>query len=97
MNIVVIDGGTLNPGDLNWDELRALGKCDVYDVTAPEQVLDRCKDAENIITNKVVLDKQIINSLPELKYIGVTATGYNVVDTSAARERNIPVANVPIY
>lgn len=97
MNIVVIDGGTLNPGDLDWDELRTLGKCDVYDVTPPEQVLERCKDAEIIITNKVVLDRQVINSLPELKYIGVTATGYNVVDVAAAKEKDIPVANVPIY
>ncbi|RKY07953.1 MAG: D-2-hydroxyacid dehydrogenase [Planctomycetota bacterium] len=97
MNIIVTDGGTLNPGDLSWDELKTLGQCDVYDATAPEQVLDRCKDAEVIITNKVVLDRQVIASLPKLKYIGVTATGYNVVDVAAAREKNIPVANVPIY
>jgi len=97
MNIIVTDGGTLNPGDLSWDELKTLGQCDVYDITAPEQVLDRCKDAEVIITNKVVLDRQVIASLPKLKYIGATSTGYNVIDTVAAREKNIPVANVPIY
>ena len=97
MKIVIVDGGTLNPGDLSWGELEALGDCTVHDVTAPEEVLSHCQDAEIIITNKVVLDRQIIMSLPKLKYIGVTATGYNVVDVAAARERDIPVTNVPIY
>ncbi len=97
MKIVVIDGGTLNPGDLSWVELDTLGECVVYEVTTPGQVLERCKDAEIIITNKVVLDRQTISSLPRLKFIAVTATGYNVVDVAAAREKDIPVSNVPIY
>ena len=97
MNIVVLDGYTLNPGDLSWDELRALGPLEVYDRTPPDQVVPRAKDAEVILTNKTVLDAAVLRQLPKLKYIGVLATGYNVVDIQAARERHIPVANVPAY
>jgi len=97
MKIVVLDGYTLNPGDLSWDELKALGACEVFDRTPPEQVISRAKDAEIILTNKTVLDGKILGQLPKLKYIGVLATGYNVVDVQAARRRHIPVTNVPTY
>jgi glycerate dehydrogenase len=97
MKIVVLDGHTLNPGDLSWDGLGALGEIAVYERTPPELVVERAKDAEIVITNKVVLSREIIGRLPKLKYIGVTATGYNVVDVPAANERGIPVTNVPVY
>jgi glycerate dehydrogenase len=96
MNIVVTDGYSLNPGDLSWKELEKLGDCKIYDRTKKETV-ERCKDSDIIVTNKVVLDKKIISQLPRLKCIAVTATGFNVVDTKDARERNIPVMNVPEY
>ncbi|HHY85686.1 MAG TPA: D-2-hydroxyacid dehydrogenase [Verrucomicrobia bacterium] len=97
MKAVVLDGYTLNPGDLSWDELKALGPCDIFDRTPPDEVLARAVDADAILTNKVVLSREIIQRLPRLKYIGVLATGTNVVDLEAARERNIPVTNVPGY
>ena len=97
MKIVVLDGYTLNPGDLSWDELEALGACEVYDRTPPNQALARAKDAEIVLTNKTVLDAAVLRQLPRLKYIGVLATGYNVVDIQAARERHIPVTNIPTY
>ena len=97
MNIVVLDGYTLNPGDLTWDALGLLGPCTIHDRTPPERVLERAREAEVILTNKVVLNRETILALPRLKYIGVLATGYNVVDAVAARERGIPVANVPDY
>ena len=97
MNIVVLDGYTLNPGDLTWDALKQLGPCTIHDRTPPELVLERAREAEVILTNKVVLNRETILALPQLKYIGVLATGYNVVDAVAARERSIPVANVPDY
>jgi glycerate dehydrogenase len=95
--IVVLDGFTLSHGDLSWDALHKLGNCIIYDRTAPEQILERAHNASIILTNKVVLSREIIYSLPELRYIGVMATGYNVVDCDAARERNIVVTNVPNY
>ncbi|MFA6540902.1 MAG: D-2-hydroxyacid dehydrogenase [Bacteroidota bacterium] len=97
MNIVVLDGFTLNPGDLQWNELQSLGKCTVHDRTLPGEIIERAKDAEIVLTNKVVLSREIIARLPNLKYIGVLATGYNVVDTAAAKEKNIVVTNVPAY
>ena len=97
MNIVVLDGHTLNPGDLSWDELKSLGPCKIFERTAPDQILARAADAEIILTNKVVLDREIIAALPKLRYLGVLATGYNVVDTAAARERGISVTNIPDY
>lgn len=97
MQIVVLDGYTLNPGDLVWDDLNALGVCEVYDRTEPEDVVARAADAEIVLTNKTVLDRAVIEQLPKLRYIGVLATGYNVVDPAAARERRIPVTNVPTY
>jgi len=97
MNIVVLDAHTLNPGDLSWDELESLGECVIHDRTPPEEVLPRAADAEIVLTNKTVLTREQIQSLPRLSYIGVLATGYNIVDVAAARERNIPVTNVPSY
>jgi len=97
MNIVVLDGYTLNPGDLSWDVLKELGACAIHDRTPPELVVERARDAEVVLTNKTVLNRESIFALPKLKYIGVLATGYNVVDIAAAKERNIPVTNVPDY
>lgn len=95
--IVVLDGYTLSHGDLTWDKLHKLGDCIVHDRTAPEQLMERTHNADIILTNKVVLSRNVIHGLPKLKYIGVMATGYNVVDCEAARERNIVVTNVPDY
>ena len=97
MKIVVLDGYVLNPGDLSWDGLIKLGDCTIYDRTAPEHTIERAKEAEVAITNKVVFDKNTIQSLPKLKYIGVLATGYNVVDTVAAKNAGIVVTNIPAY
>jgi glycerate dehydrogenase len=97
MKIVVLDGYTLNPGDLSWKDLEALGECTVYDRTAPRDVLQRAEEARIILTNKTVLTAGVIESLAKLKYIGVLATGYNIVDVEAARKRRIPVSNVPSY
>lgn len=97
LRIVVLDGYTLNPGDLSWDALRALGPCEIYDRMPDDQVVKRAAEAEVILTNKKVLTREQIGALPKLKYIGVTATGYNIVDVAAARERGIIVTNVPAY
>jgi glycerate dehydrogenase len=96
-NIVVLDGYTLNPGDLSWDELQALGACEIFDRTPPKSVTTRAAQADLIVTNKVVLRREHMEALPKLKYIGVTATGYNIVDIAAARERGVTVTNVPAY
>ncbi len=95
--IVVLDGYTANPGDLSWNGLQSLGECNIYDRTTPEQLLERAAGAEMLLTNKVVITAQHLAALPELRYIGVLATGYNVVDTAAARERGIIVTNIPSY
>lgn len=95
--IVVLDGFTLNPGDISWDELRRLGHCRIHDRTPPELVVERAQGARMILTNKAIVSREAIEQLPDLKYIGVLATGYNIVDVAAARERGIPVANVPGY
>jgi len=97
VKIVVLDGFALNPGDLSWDQLRNMGECFVYDRTKPEDVLQKAADAEVIITNKVIINDSIMEKLPVLKYIGVTATGYNAVDIQAANNRNIVVTNIPDY
>ncbi|NDW13595.1 D-2-hydroxyacid dehydrogenase [Bacteroides sp. 214] len=97
MKIVVLDGFTLNPGDLSWDELKQLGECEIYDRTAPEEVLQRAAGAEIVLTNKTGLPAEFINALPDLKYIGVLATGYNVLDIEAAKARGIIVTNIPAY
>jgi len=95
--IVVLDGYTLNPGDLSWDPLKQLGACQIYDRTPPDQVLPRALEAQIILTNKTPLAGPILNNLPVLQYIGILATGYNIVDVDAARKRSIPVTNVPTY
>ncbi len=97
MHIVVLDGHTLNPGDLSWDELQALAPCDIYARTTPAQLQARAKYADLLITNKAPLRREQIVELPKLKYIGVTATGYNIVDVAAAGERGMVVTNVPTY
>jgi len=97
VKIVVLDAHTLNPGDLSWDGLRALGDCEIYDRTPPEQTVPRAAGAPVVLTNKTPLDRPVIEKLHALRYIGVLATGYNVVDVEAAAERGIPVANVPTY
>ncbi len=97
MKIVVLDGYAVNPGDLSWKGLKELGDCKVYDRTAASQVVERAIDAQMVLTNKVVLDATTIGALPDLKYIGVMATGLNVVDVEAARKRGIVVTNVPDY
>lgn len=97
MQIVVLDGYTLNPGDLCWDELKALGATTIYDRSAAEEIVPRAKEAEIVLTNKALLSRGVLAQLPKLKYIGVLATGYNVVDVQAARERGILVSNVPTY
>ena len=97
MKIVVLDGHTLNPGDLDWNTLQALGDCTIHPRTAPTDVLRAAASAEVLISNKVILNREHLAALPALRYIGVTATGYNNVDVVAARERGIVVTNVPAY
>ena len=97
MKIVILDGYTLNPGDLSWEPLSKFGTYKVYERTPPELTLERSFEADVLLTNKTVLSKELLDQLPNLKYIGVLATGYNVVDIEAARQRGIPVSNVPEY
>lgn len=97
MKIVVTDGYTLNPGDLNWDKISALGELAVYDRTPAELIRERCSEADIVLTNKTPLTRDILSSLPSLKLISVLATGYNIIDTMAARERKIVVSNAPAY
>lgn len=97
MNITVLDGYGLNPGDLSWEGLEKLGNLKVYDRTPPDKVIERSSHSEIIFTNKTVIDDNAIASLPKLKYIGVLATGYNVVDVEEARKRGVVVTNIPAY
>ena len=97
MKIVILDGYTENPGDLSWSGLEALGELTVYDRTPPEQVADRIGDAEIVILNKTPLSREMLDRCPNVRYIGVLATGYNIVDVQAAKERGIPVCNIPTY
>lgn len=97
MKIVVLDGQGVNPGDISWNRIEELGELTVYPRTAPEEVLQHVGDAEIALTNKTVFDANTIAQLKNTKYIGVLATGYNVVDTKAARERGIVVTNIPAY
>ena len=97
MKIVVLDGYAANPGDISWDDMKALGSLTVYDRTAPEEVIRRSEDADAILTNKVVLSAETLSQLPHLRYVGVLATGYNVVDVDAAHQRGIVVTNIPAY
>ena len=95
--IVILDGYTANPGDLSWDGLKELGELTIYDRTAPEQLLSRAEGAEVLLTNKVIIDASAMAALPQLRYIGVLATGYNVVDIAEAHRRDIIVTNIPAY
>ncbi len=97
MKIVVLDGYGLNPGDLSWDAVSQLGELTVYDRTSSEEIIARSAGAEAILTNKTVITAEIMEALPDLKYIGVLATGYNVVNIDAAREKGIVVTNIPAY
>lgn len=97
MRIVILDGHALNPGDLSWDAFSALGECVVHERTAPEAVHARIENAEIVLTNKVTLSAELLGRLPKLRYIGVLATGYDVVDVAAAAARGITVTNVPAY
>lgn len=97
MKIVVLDGYTENPGDLSWKDLEALGETTIYDRTPVELVEERIGDAEIVITNKTPIDKEIFENCQNIKYVGVLATGYNVVDVNTAAEKGIPVCNIPTY
>jgi glycerate dehydrogenase len=97
MRITILDGHTTNPGDLSWEPLHGLGDCVVHDRTLAAEVVVRAADADVVLTNKTPLTRETIAALPRLKCIGVLATGYNIVDVAAARERGIPVCNVPEY
>ncbi len=95
--IVILDGHTLNPGDLSWNKVKAQGRTEVYEQTEPHQLLERAREAEILLVNKVIIDRPAIDQLPKLRCICVTATGYNNIDLAAARERGIPVCNVDGY
>jgi len=97
MKIAVLDGYTLNPGDLSWASLEKLGRCSIFGRTSPEETVARATNHEIVLTNKTVLSREILRQLPRLRYIGVLATGYNVVDLDIAREQHITVCNVPDY
>lgn len=97
MKIVILDGYTENPGDLSWDELAKLGELTVYDRTPAEEIISRIGDAEIVITNKTPISRETMDACPNIKYIALLATGYNVVDIAAAKEKGIPVSNVPTY
>jgi glycerate dehydrogenase len=97
MKIVVLDGYTLNPGDLSWDALKAIGSCDIYDNTPEDLRIERIGNAEIVFSNKVVLNAEIFKACPSIKYIGVLATGYNVIDLEAAAKAGIVVTNIPAY
>lgn len=97
MKIVVLDGYTLNPGDLSWDRLEDLGELTVYNRTPADKVVERIGDADIVFTNKTPITRENLDSCPNIKFIGVLATGYNIVDTIAARDKNIPVSNIPTY
>jgi glycerate dehydrogenase len=97
MIIVYPDAYTINPGDLDWQPLNALGDVRLYDRTSPDELLDRIKDADAVLVNKVKLNRQTLAQVPNLRYIGVTATGYDIIDMDAAREQNIVVTNVKGY
>lgn len=97
MKAVILDGYSVNPGDLSWKSLENIVDLEIYDRTAPEEIRARVSDVDIILTNKVVLEKDLLDSLPRLKYIGVLATGYNVVDIRSAETAGIEVTNIPAY
>ena len=97
MHLAILDGYAANSGDLSWEEMKQLGDCVIYDRTSPAEVLERSRGAEILLTNKTVLNADTINALPDLRYIGVLATGFNIVDTEAAKARGVIVTNIPAY
>ncbi|MCP4125054.1 MAG: D-2-hydroxyacid dehydrogenase, partial [Bacteroidetes bacterium] len=97
MKLTILDGQTLNPGDLSWEAFHSFGKVDLYEHTSTDKVLERSLEADILIINKVVLDAELISCLPNLKFVAVTATGFNNIDVSACNERGIPVSNVRNY
>lgn len=97
MNIVILDGGTTNPGDISWAPLEAIGHVTAYDATPAELVVERAKDADAVIMNRIVMSREVMESLPKLRFIGALATGYNTIDVNATREKGITVCNVPFY
>ena len=97
MKIVILDGYTLNPGDLSWDALRALGEVVVYDRTPADKTIERIGNAEIVFTNKVVISKEVFDACSAIKFICVLATGYNVVDVATAKQKGILVTNIPTY
>ena len=97
MKIVILDGYSVNPGDLSWNALGKRGELVVYDRTAPEDIIGRCREAEIVLTNKVPFSAGTMSQLPALRYIGVLATGYNIIDTKAAAAQGIVVTNIPAY
>lgn len=97
MKIVILDGYTANPNDLSWSEIEALGEVCLYERTSPEEIAPRIADAEIVLTNKCVISREIMQGASKLKYVGVLATGYNVVDIAAARELGVVVSNIPAY
>jgi glycerate dehydrogenase len=97
MKLVILDGHAANPGDLSWDEFKKFGSLEIFDRTSADQMMSRLQGAAIVLTNKAVINRRVISTLLDLRYIGVTATGYNIVDVQAARERGIVVCNVPEY
>lgn len=97
MKIVILDSFTVDQGELSWDRLKEIADVETYERTSPEDIITRCRGAEIVLTNKVVLDASVLNMLPRLQYIGVLATGYNVVDLEVATRQNIVVTNIPAY
>ena len=97
MKGTILDGHALNPGDLDWSVLTDKGDFTIFEGTSPDEVLERCSGCEVVITNKVAFDRKVIEALPQLRYIGVTATGYNIIDTEAAKEHGVAVTNIPAY
>ena len=97
MNITVLDGYYMNPGDLSWEGFKSIGNLKVYETSKSEDIIPRCIDSEAVLTNKVPFTRETMERLPKLRYIGVTATGYNIIDTKAAEEMGIIVTNVPEY
>ena len=97
MNIVILDGYSVNPGDMSWEKISRLGHLTVYDRTSPDEVVERCRDAEVVITNKTPLTGEMLRQLPLCRMVSILATGYNIVDTEAAAKLGIVVSNVPDY
>lgn len=97
MKIVVLDGYAANPGDISWEPWNELGEVVIYERTSPEEVIERAAEADVVLTNKVVISAEVMAGLPRLRYVGVLATGYNVVDLAAARQHGVVVTNIPAY